>query len=321
MESDSDASYGSEGGLKEKPVPVKKRGGRKRAKKPLQANESDSDAESADYSEITDVAESQTATNGASLKKERDAADRGRDGAPRGRPPEQPRKNIQMPDDDSDDESVQMPQKPGRDFEEEKMSERHSEADSTPKINVRPNVQFGQGAAGGPKETSGGRGRRPDYSPPMIKEYDPNEENAKTRAARRRAELKKKREQSMDKELHRKVPDDPRPWKGKPSEFFVLHQPRRGTHKVLNNEQKDFLLIYYPDSVVPPISLMEGLYKQAKEHEDKEQEKKAGEEGLVVRGKKKNRKKQRPADRRDVYRLVHVNQESRDIRDRKAVDF
>lgn len=33
MDSDSDASYGSEGGLKEKPVPVKKRGGRKRTKK------------------------------------------------------------------------------------------------------------------------------------------------------------------------------------------------------------------------------------------------------------------------------------------------
>ena len=123
MESDSDASYGSEGGLKEKPVPIKKRGGRKRAKKAQQANESDSDAESADYSEITDVAESQTATNGASLKEERDAADRGRDGAPRGRqPPEQPRKKIQMPDDDTDGESVQMPLKPGRDLEEEKMS-------------------------------------------------------------------------------------------------------------------------------------------------------------------------------------------------------
>lgn len=118
-----------------------------------------------------------------------------------------------------------MPQKPGKGLEEEKMSERCSEAASTPKINVKPNVQFGQEAGGEPKETgTGDRGRgRPDYSPPMIKEYDPNEENAKTRAERRRAELKKKREQSLDKELHRKVPDDPRPWKGKPSEFFALH--------------------------------------------------------------------------------------------------
>lgn len=33
MDSDSDPSYGSEGGLKEKPIPVKKRGGLKRKKK------------------------------------------------------------------------------------------------------------------------------------------------------------------------------------------------------------------------------------------------------------------------------------------------
>lgn len=77
----------------------------------------------------------------------------------------------------------------------------------------------------------------------------------------------------MDKDKLRQVPQDPRPWKGKPSDFFILHNPRKGTHKVLNNEQKDFLLIYYPDSVVPPISLMEGLYKQAKDHEDKERQK------------------------------------------------
>jgi hypothetical protein len=31
---------------------------------------------------------------------------------------------------------------------------------------------------------------RRDYSPPMIKEYDPHEDNAKTRAARRKEELK-----------------------------------------------------------------------------------------------------------------------------------
>ena len=58
MDSDSDPSYGSEGGLKEKAVPVKKRGGRKRAKRQNQGDGDDSDAESADYSEITDVAES-----------------------------------------------------------------------------------------------------------------------------------------------------------------------------------------------------------------------------------------------------------------------
>lgn len=31
-----------------------------------------------------------------------------------------------------------------------------------------------------------------DLSPPMIEEYNPNEENAKTRAAKRREELKKR---------------------------------------------------------------------------------------------------------------------------------
>jgi len=31
-----------------------------------------------------------------------------------------------------------------------------------------------------------------DFSPPMIQEYNPNEENAKSRAAKRREELKKR---------------------------------------------------------------------------------------------------------------------------------
>lgn len=31
-----------------------------------------------------------------------------------------------------------------------------------------------------------------DFSPPMIQEYNPNEDNAKTRAAKRREELKKR---------------------------------------------------------------------------------------------------------------------------------
>lgn len=45
----------------------------------------ESDAESADYSEITDVAESQMATKGAFLRKEEESPGRGRNGAPRGR--------------------------------------------------------------------------------------------------------------------------------------------------------------------------------------------------------------------------------------------
>lgn len=75
------------------------------------------------------------------------------------------------------------------------MSERQSEADQTPKIDVKGNVEFGNLRQSGKKEPDsalGGRGRV-EYSPPMIKEYDPNEENAKTRAEKRRAELKKKR--------------------------------------------------------------------------------------------------------------------------------
>ena len=96
----------------------------------------------------------------------------------------------------------------------------------------------------------------------MIKEYDPNEDNAKMRAAKRREELQK-REQitEVDKTQY---PEDPTPWKGKPSDFFILHAPRKGTHKVLNNSQKEFILVYYPDTVVDQVSLMEFLYRQAK---------------------------------------------------------
>ena len=69
------------------------------------------------------------------------------------------------------------------------------------------------------------RGRK--YSPPMIKEYDPNEDNAKTRAKRRVEELKKKDDNYMaDRSQY---PDHPTPWKGKPSDFFIVHETRRGT--------------------------------------------------------------------------------------------
>ena len=73
------------------------------------------------------------------------------------------------------------------------------------------------------------------YSPPMIQEYDPNEHNAKTRA-KIRAEAIKKREAALeiDKGLY---PEHPTPWKGRPSEFFMLHAPRKGggVEKILNN--------------------------------------------------------------------------------------
>lgn len=132
-----------------------------------------------------------------------------------------------MPDDDTDQESARgrKGRRRQQDLEEEKMSERQSEAEQTPKINVKGNVAFGKAAQDARAEAepaNDGRARL-EYSPPMIQEYDPNEENAKTRAEKRRAELKKKREQSQDRELMRQVPDDPRPWKGRPSEFFLLH--------------------------------------------------------------------------------------------------
>ena len=49
MDSDSDPSYGSEGGLKEKPIPIKKRGGAKRKKK-LPAADDNSDSNHNDES-------------------------------------------------------------------------------------------------------------------------------------------------------------------------------------------------------------------------------------------------------------------------------
>lgn len=109
--------------------------------------------------------------------------------------------------------------------------------------------------------------KKKNYSPPMIKEYDPYEDNAKTRAVKRREELKKREDvQEVDVTQY---PEDPTPWKGKSSDFFLMHIPRKGTHKVLNNSQKEFILIYYPDTVVDHVSLMEFLYRQAKAHEDK----------------------------------------------------
>ena len=62
-------------------------------------------------------------------------------------------------------------------------------------------------------------------------------------------------------------PEDPTPWKGRSSDFFMVHDNRRSGEKVLNNSQKEFLLIYYPDNVVNEVSMMEFLHKQAKHHE------------------------------------------------------
>lgn len=133
------------------------------------------------------------------------------------------------------------------------------------------------------------------YSPPMIKEYDPNEDSAKTRA-KARAEAIKKRQAAIevDQSLY---PEHPTPWKGKPAEFFMLHAPRTpaagSAAKILNQSQKEFILIYYPDSVVDDVSLMEFLHKQAKDHEDSERwaaaEKEKAASALRARGKGRKR--------------------------------
>ena len=68
--------------------------------------------------------------------------------------------------------------------------------------------------------------RRDDYSPPMIEEYNPHQANAKTRAKMRQDAIKKreKSEEPIDQSLY---PEHPTPWKGRPSEFFIVHEPRR----------------------------------------------------------------------------------------------
>ena len=87
MDTDSDASYGSEGGLKEKPVPIKKRGGRKRTKKKTQADAGDSaERDSGEVSESTDMGELQGGTGGALANDDLDEP-RGRERPERGRRP------------------------------------------------------------------------------------------------------------------------------------------------------------------------------------------------------------------------------------------
>ena len=93
----------------------------------------------------------------------------------------------------------------------------------------------------------------------MIKEYNPLEENAKTRWAKRKAELaqrKQEEKQRADELVQMQPPKDPRPWKGKPSSFFELNAYTRGSHKYLTNEQKEFFIIHYPDSVADPFSML-----------------------------------------------------------------
>ena len=49
-----------------------------------------------------------------------------------------------------------------------------------------------------------------------------------------------------------------------------MHEPRRGSAKVLNNSQKEFIMVYYPENGTSEVSFMEHLYRLAKDHEDRE---------------------------------------------------
>ena len=97
---------------------------------------------------------------------------------------------LGVSDYETDMENVRQRKKKDAAAINDKMSERFSEAESTPKINVRPNVEFGMGGDSqgtkGAQESTRGRERN-NYSPPMIQEYNPYEDNAKTRGEKRKA--------------------------------------------------------------------------------------------------------------------------------------
>jgi hypothetical protein len=112
----------------------------------------------------------------------------------------------------------------------------------------------------------------------------------------------KKEVYDIDKELW---PDHPTPWKGKSSEFFLLHEPRKNGIKMLNNSQKEFILVYYPENAADEVSLMEFLYKQAKDHEDRERWAKEQNErdAEIVRGRTKKKPKKRNRQPQPQYVL------------------
>ena len=120
-------------------------------------------------------------------------------------------------------------------------------------------------------------------------------------------------------------PDHPTPWKGKPSSFFIVHETRRGTVKILNNSQKEFIIVYYPENVVDEVSLMEFLFKQAKDNEDTERWAKEANErdAATVRERTKTKKKNRVARPQYVEQIAHVNRENSNfmMRDDKPMSF
>jgi hypothetical protein len=215
ISSDSD-SYGSEGGLKEKPVIITKRGGKKRNKP--------NNALAMDWNEVEDTVYSSDTNQEGEI----DPAIIIEDETPKKEEETSNNQEEETPKEEDEEEETPLFEE---DINPKKIIPRaESEAIPKQKMTGPPVIVSSKHKGGGgnfvPK-------RRREYSPPMIKEYDPNEDNAKTRAKKRADEIKK-REKCLEIDRSQ-YPDNPTPWKGKPSEFFIVHTSRRGDQKVLNN--------------------------------------------------------------------------------------
>lgn len=86
---------------------------------------------------------------------------------------------------------------------------------------------------------------------------------------------------------------------------------------MLNNSQKEFILVYYADSVVDDVSLMDFLFRQAKDHEDKErwEQQQIAKEAELIRGRTKKKQRKRPVKTQPGYikEMVHQNNQGRDL--------
>lgn len=75
--------------------------------------------------------------------------------------------------------------------------------------------------------------------------------------------------------------------------------------------------MYYPESVVDEVSLMEFLYRQAKDYEDKERWAKEQDErdAQVIRGRTKKKQKKHKPFKQPAYiaELAHTNQQAREM--------
>lgn len=79
---------------------------------------------------------------------------------------------------------------------------------------------------------------------------------------------------------------------------------------MLNNSQKEFILVYYPDTVVDQVSLMEFLYRQAKQHEDRQNALEQEKSGMIMIGKKKKGMKSKMANVASyIKEIKHINEE------------